>query len=84
VSNKEVAVPVIGEVVSSDGKFRCTTEHAAEVAYMLSNCEARLHKHPGERLELGELLVRFLDGDEDVKSVNAELALWEREDAEEE
>ena len=65
---------------SKDGAFQIVPELAVEIAYMISNCEAWLHEHPGERMELGELLVRYLDGDEDEASVNAELKLWKRED----
>lgn len=64
-------------LTSRDGNFVCTPEHAVELAYMLSTMEAIAAKSNdmrGTLRELAELLIDYLDGDEDAASIMQILA----------
>jgi hypothetical protein len=65
---------------SDDGKFTCTAEHAVELAYMISNCEAHLDRCPKDKKDVADLLGELAAGKADVESAQAQLREWREED----
>jgi hypothetical protein len=65
---------------SKDGKFTCPPEHAVEVVYMLSNCEAHLQRSPQDKYDLFELIREYLKGNKGTDEVNKRLNEWRQED----
>ena len=49
-------------VVLNYGGFSCTGEHAVQQAFILSTAEAALHRIPSDRMDIGEILLEYIDG----------------------
>jgi hypothetical protein len=67
-------------LTSSDGAFKCTGEHAVELAYMISNMEADAMRCPDNCYDLGGLMVEYLEGRKSVDEIQTILREWRKED----
>ena len=65
---------------SADGQFQCTPEHAVEIAYMLSNCEAHVQRKPMDLFEVNELIGSYLEGRASVEEIQKILRQWREDD----